>query len=62
MSSLADTLPEELKRPERKPSVIEYIRASSLPSRYKRKLLQEWGKAVGVELSGEDYAAVTPAR
>ena len=46
-------------RPERKQAVIEWIRATALPSRFKRKLLQDWGAAVGVELSGPDYEAVT---
>ncbi len=49
----------ELLRPERKTAVIEWIRATSLPSRFKRRLLQDWGAAVGVELAGADYEAVT---
>jgi len=46
-------------RPERKPDVILYIRGTSLPSRFRRKLLQDWAAAVGVDLTGADYEAVT---
>jgi len=59
MSNLADTIPAPLMRAERKADVITYIRGTSLPSRFRRKLLQDWAKAVGVELDGEDYVAVT---
>jgi len=59
MASTVDQIPKELMRPERKAAVLEWIRATSLPSRFRRKLLQEWGAAVGVELAGEDYVAVT---
>lgn len=44
---------------ERKAAVIEWIRATSLPSRFKRRLLQDWGAAVGAELEGTDYVEVT---
>jgi len=46
-------------RPERKPDVILYIKGTSLPSRFRRRLLQDWAAAVGVELEGADYEAVT---
>lgn len=46
-------------RPERKAAVIEYIKGTSLPSRFRRKLLQDWGAAVGLDLTGADYEAVT---
>jgi len=59
MVSLAEQIPRELLRPERKAAVIEWIRATSLPSRFKRRLLQDWGVFVGVELAGSDYEAVT---
>jgi hypothetical protein len=62
MASSADALPAELMRPERKQSVIEWIRATSLPRRFKRKLLQDWSEAVGVELEGNDYEQVTGDR
>ena len=59
MSGIADQLPRELLRAERKAATIEWIRATSLPSRFKRRLLQDWAAAVGVELEGKDYEAVT---
>ena len=59
MANLQDTLPAPLMRPERKPDVITYIKGTSLPSRFRRKLLQDWAAAVGVDLSGADYEAVT---
>jgi hypothetical protein len=58
MESLVDQIPAELMRPERKTQVIEYIRATSLPSRFRRRLLQDWAQAVGVELQGADYQQV----
>ncbi len=58
-TDLSEQLPRELLRAERKAAVIEYIRGTSLPSRFKRRLLQDWAAAVGVELEGPDYEAVT---
>lgn len=57
--SSIDQIPPELLHPDRKASVIEWIRNTSLPSRYRRDLLQQWGTLVGVLLEGEDYIAVT---
>jgi len=62
MSGIADQLPRELMHAERKAAVIEWIRATSLPSRFKRRLLQDWAAAVGVELEGADYEAVTSGK
>ena len=59
MASLAEQIPRELLHAERKAAVIEWIRATALPSRFKRRLLQDWGAALGVELAGADYEAVT---
>ena len=59
MASLAEELPRELLQASRKAAVIEWIRATALPSRFKRRLLQDWSAAVGVELEGADYEAVT---
>ena len=59
MASTIEAIPEALRRPERKQAVIEWIRATSLPRRFKRKLLQDWAEAVGVELEGKDYEQVT---
>jgi hypothetical protein len=62
MASVTDTLPQELMQPWRKAAVIEWIRATSLPSRFRRKLLQEWGDRMSVPITGEDYVAVTEAK
>ena len=59
MASLAEQIPAWLMFPHRKEAVIEWIGATSLPSRFKRRLLQDWAAAVGVELEGTDYEAVT---
>jgi hypothetical protein len=59
VASTAEQIPVELRRAERKAAVIEWIRNTALPSRFKRKLLQDWGELVGVELEGADYEAVT---
>jgi hypothetical protein len=59
MSDLTDTLPPELLAADRKRAVLEYLHELSLPARFKRKLLQDWGAAVGVDLAGTDYEAVT---
>jgi len=62
MASLAEQIPRELLSRDRKAAVIEWIRATSLPSRFKRRLLQDWGAAVGVELEGADYEQVTSGK
>jgi len=59
VATLAEQIPPALMHPERKAAVMEWIRATSLPSRFKRRLLQDWAAAVGVELEGTDYEAVT---
>lgn len=59
MATLAEQIPPALMHAERKAAVIEWIRATSLPSRFKRRLLQDWGAAVGAELEGTDYVEVT---
>ena len=61
VGSFEGAIPVELMRAERKDAVIEFVRSTSLPSRFKRKLLQDWGERVGVELKGADYEAVTRA-
>ena len=59
MASVADEIPPELMEAWRKPALIEWIRGTGLPARFKRKLLQDWGVAVGRELTAADYEAVT---
>jgi hypothetical protein len=58
MVNLQDMVPAIYMAPEMKERLIEWLQASSLPRRFKRKLLQDWGTAVGVELAGADYEAV----
>jgi hypothetical protein len=59
MANPTDTIPPSLMRPERKPDVITYIKGTSLPARFRRKMLQDWAAAVRVDLTGADYEAVT---
>lgn len=62
MATLAEQIPKELLAPDKKAQVIEYIRATSLPSRFRRRLLQDWAQAVGATVGPEDYAAVVRAK
>jgi len=59
MKSLAEQIPKELMRPERKVEVVAWIKATRLPYRFRRGLLQAWAEAVSVKLEAEDYMAVT---
>jgi hypothetical protein len=62
MKNLADQIPVELMQQWQKGAVIAWIKATRLPSRFRRRLLQEWAQAVGVELTGADYQKVLGAR
>ena len=62
MANLAEEIPRELRSKDRKAAVIEWIRATALPSRFKRRLLQDWAAAVGAELEGKDYEQVTSGK
>ena len=55
MASLSDTIPIELLRGDRKFQVVEFIRGLKLPSRFARKLLQDWAEAVFIDLNSTDY-------
>ena len=58
---LASQIPPELMHPERKAAVIEWLRGTHLPSRFKRAHLQAWGQMMLVDLTGDDYVlVVTP--
>jgi len=59
MKNLADQIPVELMRAEKKAEVSAWIKATRLPYRFRRGLLQAWAEAVGVKLEAEDYMAVT---
>jgi hypothetical protein len=56
--AIAEVIPANLMRPDVKPQVIDWLRDTQLPSRFRRRLLQEWAEALGVELTGADYEAV----
>jgi hypothetical protein len=58
MASGVDAIPEELMHPWSKDQVIAWLRASKLPSRFRRRLLQEWGDKQSVPVTPEDYTAV----
>lgn len=58
MASLAEQIPLELLRADRKFEAIDFIRALGLPSRFGRKMLQDWGEAVLAELNSTDYQLV----
>ena len=59
VKNLTDQIPVEFMRPERKVEVSAWIKASRLPYRFRRGLLQAWAEAVSVTLVAEDYMAVT---
>lgn len=56
--AIAEIIPAELMRPEAKEQLIGWLRATGLPSRFRRRLLQEWAEATGATVGPEDYAAV----
>jgi hypothetical protein len=59
MASMLDQVPIELLDARRKTEMIAWIRDTHLPSRFKRRMLQEWAEAVSEKMSGADYDAVT---
>ncbi len=59
MASTAPEIPIVLMRKDAKYRVIEWIRGLGLPSRFARKLLQDWAGAVEVDLNPTDYDLVS---
>jgi hypothetical protein len=59
MKSLVDQVPKELLAADKKAEVSAWIKATRLPYRFRRGLLQAWAEAVSVTLVAEDYMAVT---
>jgi len=59
MKSLAEQVPVEFMWADKKAEVSAWIKATRLPYRFRRGLLQAWAEAVGVALVAEDYMAVT---
>ena len=62
MANIATELPAELLNVHAKYRLIEYVRALEVPSRFRRKLLQDWAAHVGAAVGVEDYDAVTAPR
>jgi hypothetical protein len=59
MKSLVDQIPVELMQPWQKSAVMAWIKTTRLPYRFRRKLLQDWGAAMNVPITTEDYMAIT---
>jgi hypothetical protein len=59
VSSTAPEIPIQYLRPDRKFQVIAWINTLNLPQRFARKLLQDWGEAVGVTLDSTAYEMVS---
>jgi len=59
MESLVDQIPPELMQQWQKGAVIAWIKTTRLPYRFRRKLLQDWGDAMSVPITTEDYMAIT---
>ena len=59
MKNPVDQIPVEFMRADKRVEVSAWIKATRLPYRFRRGLLQAWAEAVGVKLEAEDYMAVT---
>jgi hypothetical protein len=58
LESLVDQIPAELMQPWQKAAVIAWIKTTRLPIRFRRKLLQDWGDAMSVPITTEDYMQI----
>lgn len=59
MASTAPDIPLQFLRSDAKFDVINWINTLKLPQRFARKLLQDWGEAVGVPLDSTAYELVS---
>ena len=59
MASTAPEIPIQYMRSDAKFDVINWINTLHLPQRFARKLLQDWGEAVGVPLDSTAYELVS---
>ena len=59
MASTVQQIPIELMRFDRKLEVIAFIKSLRLPSRFARKMLQDWGEAVQADLDSTAYELVS---
>lgn len=55
MASVLPEIPLQLMNPRQKYALINYLVELGLPARISRHVLEQWGAAVGVELSSGDY-------
>lgn len=55
MASLLPEIPIELMNPRQKYALINFLVGLGLPARISRQALEQWGAAVGVELTSGDY-------
>ncbi len=53
MSGLILSIPERLRNRAAEAALLEFLRESPFPMKYKKYLLVEWTKFVGVELTKE---------
>lgn len=58
MASVAEVIPGELMHPAAKQGVMRWLQRSQLPSRFRRRVLQEWAETVGATVTADDYEAV----
>lgn len=58
MSSSAPDIPLQFMRPEMKYAVMNWLVTLGLPARITHGVLQNWGEAMGVEISPSDYAMI----
>jgi hypothetical protein len=59
MASMAPEIPIQYLRADQKFQVIAWINTLNLPQRFARKVLQDWGEAVGVTLDSTAYELVS---
>ncbi|MGH9717633.1 MAG: hypothetical protein ACRD4R_13030 [Candidatus Acidiferrales bacterium] len=55
MSSLLPNIPLGYMLPSQKYALINWLVSLGLPARIMREVLEQWGAALGVEISSGDY-------
>jgi len=56
--SATDIIPEEFMNPENVAEVIAFLQGIPVNGTEKKDILAAWSRAVGVKLSGSQYASV----
>lgn len=59
MADLSELIPAALMLPDRKRDVIIWLKGTTLSAFDRRRILQAWGRKLGVELTHEDYVEVS---